>query len=136
MTRSRIPALAIAAALLLAPPAGAATPTGGAAPSRPAVGAKPAATAKPRRAAPPATSTTSTTSTQTAERRLEDVHIEGELEVPRVTFITVRQPHRFTDYARATSVRSSRRMAADATFPAWIPAPQTTESEARKESRK
>jgi hypothetical protein len=133
MTRSRIPALAIAAALLLAPPAGAATAAGGAAPPRPAAAAKPSATAKSRRAAPTAPPAPSATA---AERRLEDVHIEGELEVPRVTFITVRQPHRFTDYARATSVRSSRRMAADATFPAWMPAPQNTASEARKESRK
>lgn len=71
-----------------------------------------------------------------AERRLEDVHIEGELEVPRVTFITVRQPHRYKDFTRPASVRTSRRMADGAASPAWIsPAPQPA-PEARKENRK
>lgn len=116
MTRDLRIVAALAGALLLAAPAsGAGTP-------------KPAsAGAKARRDVPPATA---------ASRRLDDVHIEGELEVPRVTFITVRQPHRFTDYTRATSVRPARRMAAEATFPAWIPPIATAESEARKESRK
>lgn len=107
---------ALAGALLLAGPA-----SGAGAPKPAAAGAK------ARRDVPPAAA---------ASRRLEDVHIEGELEVPRVTFITVRQPHRFTDYTRATSVRPARRMAAEATFPAWIPAADTAASEARKESRK
>lgn len=118
MTRTRHALLAIACALLLAAPTAAA----------------PAATsvtrAKSRRSSPPAPAA------EPASRRLEDVHIEGELEVPRVTFITVRKPHRFHDYTRATSVRSSRRMAADATFPAWIPPAPTPASEARKENRK
>jgi len=121
MTRTRIELLALAAALLVATSASGATTT---APAR----AKPAA--KARRDVAPAAEAAP------ASRRLEDVHIEGELEVPRVTFITVRQPHRFTDYTRATSVRTCRRMAADATFPAWIPPAPTPASEARKETRK
>ena len=121
MTRTRSFLLALACALLLSAPATAATPA-----KRPA--ATPAAKARRATATAPADAS--------ASRRLEDVHIEGELEVPRVTFITVRQPHRFTDYTRATSVRSSRRMAADATFPAWIPPSPTPASEARKETRK
>lgn len=85
--------------------------------------AKRAASAAPAAAAPSA-------------RTLDDVHIEGELEVPRVTFITVRQPHRFHDYARPTSVRPAARMAADAArAAAFSPVPQPA-PEARKENRK
>jgi len=71
---------------------------------------------------------------ESASRRLEDVRIEGELEVPRVTFITVRKPHRFNDFTRPTNVRSSRRMAAETTLPAWIPPPSPPQ-EARKENQ-
>ncbi len=122
MTLTRSSLLALACALLLSAPATAATPAKRPATVTPAVKARRATATAPADAP--------------ASRRLEDVHIEGELEVPRVTFITVRQPHRFTDYTRATSVRSSRRMAADATFPAWIPPAPTPASEARKETRK
>lgn len=116
MSRSRLPMLVLAGALLCATPARSA-------PAAPAAGAS----ATPRRAA---------AVTAAPPRRLEDVRIEGELEVPRVTFITVRQPHRFHDYTRATSVRSSRRLAAETTFPAWIPPIPSTSQDARKESRK
>lgn len=122
MTTARLHLLALACALLVA------TPAKGATTRRPVAPAKAsAAAAATRRAAEP---------TAPAARRLEDVHIEGELEVPRVTFITVRQPHRFTDYTRATSVRPARRMAADATFPAWIATSPTPASDTRKENRK
>ena len=70
-----------------------------------------------------------------ASRRLEDVRIEGELEVPRVTFITVRKPHRFNDFTRPANVRSGRRMAAETTLPAWIPPPASPPQEAHKENR-
>jgi hypothetical protein len=120
----RSPLAGFALALLLAAPA-TATP----AVPAPATGAGAAkrAPAKPRPATAPAAA---------ASRRLEDVHIEGELEVPRVTFITVRQPHRFTDFTRPTSVRSSRRLADDATYPAWISTAAKPAPDARKENRK
>lgn len=125
MTPGLKPALALACALLAAAPAAGAASRPAAAHARPVAAAKAKAT---RSATAPAA--------EPGTRRLEDVHIEGELEVPRVTFITVRQPHRFTDYVRATSVRPARRMAADATLPAWIPAFTTAASDARKENRK
>ena len=121
MTLNHKHLLALACALCFALPASAATtasPAGSAAPAKSRRTTAPVAVAAP------------------ASRRLEDVHIEGELEVPRVTFITVRQPHRFRDFTRATSVRSSRRMAAEATFPAWISPVPTTSQEARKENQK
>lgn len=122
MTRKNLRWFALALALAAAFPA--------AAQSAPPAGAPAAAPAKPRRAAPAAAAAPAAT------RRLDEVRIEGELEVPRVTFITVRQPHRFHDYTRATSVRPARKMAAEATFPGWIPSPSATASEARKENRK
>jgi hypothetical protein len=140
-TRTRL--LALACALLVAALAtvttAVAAPTASPAPARAA-----AALAKARRAAAQSKSAakksaptaTPVEPVASSSRRLEDVRIEGELEVPRITFITVRQPHRFTDYTRATSVRSSRRMAAETALPAWIPPSPNTSQEARKESPK
>jgi hypothetical protein len=127
VTRARTPLLALACALLLAAPL-----TAAAAPAkaRRAPAPKQTAAKKPGPAATPAEPAAS------SSRRLEDVRIEGELEVPRITFITVRQPHRFTDYTRATSVRSSRGLAAETALPAWIPPAPNTSQEARKESPK
>ena len=94
------------------------------------------APAKPRRATVTAKGgTRPAPAADAASRRLEDVRIEGELEVPRVTFITVRKPHRFNDFARPSNVRSSRRMAAETTLPAWIPPPASPPQEAHKENR-
>jgi hypothetical protein len=132
MTRIRSIIWALVCALLFAVPLAAA-------PAAPAAPAGKSAPAKSRRAtstgkagakaaakpAPPA---------EAASRRLEDVRIEGELEVPRVTFITVRKPHRFNDFARPANVRSGSRMAAETTLPAWIPPPSPPQ-EARKENR-
>ncbi len=128
MTRSQRLLLVPFFALLASAPA--AATTGKSAKTSPA--AKPAA----RHAAPAKARAKAAPASPSAERRLDEVRIEGELEVPRVTFITVRQPHRFHDYTRATSVRPSRRMAAEATFPSWIPPVPTAAGNARKENRK
>lgn len=128
-TRARTALLSLACALLLAAPL---TAAAAAAPAK-----APRAPAKQKAAAKkPAPAATPAEPVAPSSRRLEDVRIEGELEVPRITFITVRQPHRFNDYTRATSVRSSRRMAAETALPAWIPPSPKTSQEARKESPK
>ena len=124
MTRTSIPRLVLLFALLVALPV---TASAGA-PAKSRRAATPAPAAK-RKAATPADAAA------TAARRLDDVRIEGELEVPRVTFITVRKPHRFTDYTKAAGVRSSRRLAAETPLPAWIPPPPSTSQESRKENR-
>lgn len=140
---ARTQLLALSCALLVAAFVTAAE----AAPAASTSPAKAAATAKARRssaskltaAKKPGPAATPAEAAASSSRRLEDVRIEGELEVPRITFITVRQPHRFNDFTRATSVRSSRRMAAETALPAWIPPSQSTSStsqEARKESPK
>jgi hypothetical protein len=118
---------ALLGALLLASPLAAA--------GAPAAPAGKSAPAKARRATSPGKAVTKPAPpAEAASRRLEDVRIEGELEVPRVTFITVRKPHRFNDFTRPTNVRSSRRMAAETTLPAWIPPPSPPQ-EAHKENR-
>jgi len=125
MIRSRSIFCALVCALLFAAPLAAA----------PAVPAGKAAPSKARRASSTGKAvTTRAPAAESASRRLEDVRIEGELEVPRVTFITVRKPHRFNDFTRPTNVRSSRRMAAETTLPAWIPPPSPPQ-EARKENK-
>ncbi|MCC6348275.1 MAG: hypothetical protein IT347_01620 [Candidatus Eisenbacteria bacterium] len=127
MTMRALRIVVLAGLLLAAAPVGAATAS---TPAKRAAAAKRPAVAQPPRPGTPAAAP------GTEARRLGDVHIEGEVEVPRVTFITVRQPHRFTDYARATSVRPARRLATDATFPAWISPSPHAASDARKENRK
>ena len=125
MTRFRSILCALVCALLFAAPLAAA----------PAAPAGKSAPAKSRRATSTSKSTSKPApSSEAASRRLEDVRIEGELEVPRVTFITVRKPHRFNDFTRPTNVRSSRRMAAETTLPAWLPPPSPPQ-EARKENK-
>lgn len=131
MNHLRLTSLVLMCALLVAAPVTAAAAT-----AQPSAPTKASAPAKPRRASAAAPADPRAANSATAaSRRLEDVRIEGELEVPRVTFITVRKPHRFTDFTRATGVRSSRRMAAEAKLPAWIPAPPSPTTEAQKESR-
>ena len=125
MIRSRSIFCALVGALLFTAPLAAA----------PAAPAGKAAPARSRHAASASKSVTKPApAAESASRRLEDVRIEGELEVPRVTFITVRKPHRFNDFTRPTNVRSSRRMAAETTLPAWIPPPSPPQG-ARKENK-
>lgn len=139
---NRKPLATLACALLVAALATASIAGAAPAASKSAAGAR--ASAKARRAADsamatmkkPARSATPAEAAASSSRRLEDVRIEGELEVPRITFITVRQPHRFNDYTRATSVRSSRRMAAETALPAWISPSADSSQNARKESPK
>jgi hypothetical protein len=119
MTRRAL--CAIAAVLLGAAPALAATPKRAAVPA-------PARASAPAPAAAPGPSP--------AQRRLGDVHIEGELEVPRVTFITARRPPRFRDFARGPSVRSSRRLADETKVPSWISPVPVPAQDVRKENSK
>ena len=133
MTRTRTPLLALACALLLAAPLTTAAAAAAPAKARRATAPGKTAAKKAKPAATPAEPV------EPSSRRLEDVRIEGELEVPRITFITVRQPHRFNDFTRATSVRSSRGFAAETALPAWITpsqSPSNGSQEARKESPK
>ena len=81
---------ACAAALLFASAAGASTPTTGAA-----------------------------SGTQAA-RRLEDIHIEGEIPVPQVLFVTGRDQRRFLDFQHRRYANASFGGGRTTTAPSWI----------------
>ena len=94
----------------LASPAGAEPGTA----ARPRAGAKhssrtatkPAAT----KAVPPAA----------AARTLEDIHIEGEIPVPQVLFITARDQRRFVEFQHRRYLRTSRKVGEDTVLPSRI----------------
>jgi hypothetical protein len=101
------------------------------APSTPA-SAKPASTApaKPRSAtkthaaSSPRTSRTAGTASppRAAEpsRTLQDIHIEGEIPVPQVLFITARDQRRFMDLQHRRYLRTSQEVGEQTVFPSWI----------------
>ena len=117
MTRSL--AIVLLLATLAAGPAGAAAAggsTGRPAPRAASAGARKSA-AKPRAAASGATSdSTAVAPEKAAARTLEDLHIEGEIPVPQVLFITAREQRRFMEFQHHRYIKSSRDVGA-ATVP-------------------
>ena len=102
-------------AAALATPSQAAAPKGATA-SRPSAGArKSAASARPsvRKAA---SDTAQVAPERAAARTLEDIHIEGEIPVPQVLFITAREQRRFMEFQHHRYIKSSRDVGA-ATVP-------------------
>ena len=53
-------------------------------------------------------------------RRLEDIHIEGEIPVPQVLFITARDQRRFLEFQHHRYLRTSRKIGEDTALPSWI----------------
>lgn len=53
-------------------------------------------------------------------RTLGDVHIEGEIPVPQVLFITAGEPRRFMDFQHHRYLVSSTQLGAATPFPAWV----------------
>jgi len=53
-------------------------------------------------------------------RTLEDIHIEGEIPVPQVLFITARDQRRFLEFQHGRYLRSSRKLGEDTALPSWI----------------
>jgi hypothetical protein len=91
----------LAAALLVLAGAPATARTADAAPPAPKAPAKPAARAS-------------------AARTLEDVHIEGEIPVPQVLFITARDQRRFMDSHHRRYLKSSRQLGEETPYPTWV----------------
>jgi len=117
----------------LAGPADAATGTRAAAP-RPAAGAgkratvpKPAARDGAPEASPRSTGAAST-------RTLDDIHIEGEIAVPQVLFITARDQRRFMDFQHRRYLRTSWELGESTIFPSRIAVIMEHATHARKES--
>ena len=94
------------------PPAARATSSA----KRPAVG-----TAAPRRAsAKGGGATAGKTEAAGAKRTLQDIHIEGEIPVPQVLFITARDQRRFVDFQHRRYVQTSQEVGVQTIFPSEI----------------
>ena len=125
--------LAAALVLVVAAMCAQAAKAAAAAPSRPA--ARPAAAPAGRKVAPraPAADSGSATRSRTAPRTLDDIHIEGEIPVPQVLFITARDQRRFLEFQHHRYQRSSRELGRATPIPSRlvVTAPQPVE---RKEN--
>lgn len=141
--------LALLCALLVAPAAVDAAATATPAPATPkaATPARKAAATARRPAAPPASKAASgTKATASAEpddasararggpRTLEDIHIEGEIPVPQVLFITTRDQRRFVGFQHRRYQRTSRKIGEDTAVPSRILVTGTTQMPERSHS--
>ena len=68
-------------------------------------------------------------------RTLEDIHIEGEIPVPQVLFITARDQRRFLEFQHGRYLRSSRKLGEDTALPSWIVVTGTRPAQDRGSSR-
>lgn len=120
-------ALALLALLLLAgPPAGATAPARATRPAaRKPLASKPAATDSLDRARP---------ASRLAPRTLDDIHIEGEIPVPQVLFITARDQRRFMDFQHHRYTRSSTQLGEATPFPTWVAVTHTQPIDPKKET--
>ena len=71
----------------------------------------------------------------TEVRRLEDIHIEGEIPVPQVLFITARDQRRFLEFQHGRYLKTSRTTGEETPLPAWIVVTGTRPAEDRGNSR-
>jgi hypothetical protein len=55
-----------------------------------------------------------------AARTLDDIHIEGEIPVPQVLFITARDQRRFLEFQNRRYLRTSRKIGEDTVLPSRI----------------
>jgi hypothetical protein len=67
-------------------------------------------------------------------RTLSDVHIEGEIPVPQVLFITARDQRRFMDFQHHRYLRSSAQLGEATPFPTWVAVTQGSPVDSRKET--
>lgn len=63
-----------------------------------------------------------------AARTLDATHIEGEIPVPQVLFITARDQRRFMEFQHRRYLRSSLQIGKDAALPSWIVVTHGSES--------
>jgi len=99
-------------------------------------------TARTRRVAVKPAAGTHTAVTHTAAkpavpgmpRTLSDVHIEGEIPVPQVLFITARDQRRFMDFQHHRYLRSSTQLGEDTPFPTWVAVIHGSPADSRKET--
>lgn len=66
--------------------------------------------------------------------RLEDIHIEGEIPVPQVLFVTGRDQRRFMDFQHRRYLKTSLEVGKATVLPSWITLVGNGSTEARKET--
>lgn len=79
--------------------------------------AAPAKRATSRRAAAATAPAPATATRESGARRLDDIHIEGEIPVPQVLFVSVREQRRFLDFDATRWLRPARSLAASTPVP-------------------
>ena len=67
-------------------------------------------------------------------RTLSDVHIEGEIPVPQVLFITARDQRRFMDFQHHRYLRSSTQLGEATPLPTWVAVIHGSPGDTRKET--
>jgi len=99
-----------------------------------ATGRAGAKTVRPKQAAKPAATSAAQAETGAGPRKLQDIHIEGEIPVPQVLFITAREQRRFMDSQHRRYLRTSREVGEQAVFPTRIAVVGQPPMDARKEN--
>ena len=82
-------------------------------------------------------------SSQSSSRTLEDIHIEGEIPVPQVLFVSGRDQRRFMDFQHKRYLKTSLEIGRTTVYPTRITVvgvrplyvPSSTQNEARKEQQ-
>ena len=72
-------------------------------------------------------------SSNSGSRTLDEIHIEGEVAVPQVLFITARDQRRFMDFQNHRYLKTSRQLGESTVYPQWIQLNPPSANEARKE---
>ena len=73
-----------------------------------------------RRATASASQPATPAATPAGPRRLDDIHIEGEIPVPQVLFVSAREQRRFLDFQQARWLRSARQMGESTPVPTTV----------------
>lgn len=87
------------------------------------------ASAEPAMPPPPAR-------TAPASRTLGDIHIEGEIAVPQVLFITARDQRRFMEFQHRRYLRTSLEIGEQTVLPSRIAVIRSLPADARKETQR
>ena len=77
---------------------------------------------------------TATPAAPAGNRTLDEIHIEGEVAVPQVLFITARDQRRYLDFQHRRYLKSSRQLGESTVYPQFIQVNPTSANEAKKET--
>jgi len=97
--------------------------TAGATATTPARATRPAAR-RPAAAKPAAADSLARAGSRTGPRTLDDIHIEGEIPVPQVLFITARDQRRFMEFQHHRYTRTSLELGRSTAMPSRVVVPE------------